>query len=224
MKQEEVQKLKHGLYRVFWKDGYGNKPSLCAVGSKHNGDRWICCTNWTSASLAPSESSSQSIWDHVEKMDSVVFLSEKEIFISEVVVKVYCNQCKHYEFQTIEQTSPTSTKPVFRQKCLHSSNVGTWENTDDLRRKPSEINKDNNCLWYQKKGNISTNGIDCPICGAKMFYSEEAERDVVHFRINGIVHVYSTTAAKDGTCHRKCVCENGHEFTERTNLVVTEKD
>jgi hypothetical protein len=40
MNIDEVQKLPHGLYRIKWKDG---GESLAAVGSKYDGQRWICC-------------------------------------------------------------------------------------------------------------------------------------------------------------------------------------
>lgn len=45
MTHTDVQQLKHGLYRVFWK-GH-EKISLAAVGSSSNGDRWIAPANWT---------------------------------------------------------------------------------------------------------------------------------------------------------------------------------
>ena len=47
MKKDEVQKLPHGLYKIFWKSKYGGGSSLAAVGSLYNGDRWMAPTNWT---------------------------------------------------------------------------------------------------------------------------------------------------------------------------------
>jgi hypothetical protein len=43
MTTEELLKLKHGLYRVFWKEG---GSSLAAVGSGPDGRRWLAATNW----------------------------------------------------------------------------------------------------------------------------------------------------------------------------------
>jgi hypothetical protein len=45
MTKKEVQKLRVGIYDVFWKEG---GSSLAAVGSLHNGDMWLAPCNWTS--------------------------------------------------------------------------------------------------------------------------------------------------------------------------------
>lgn len=45
MTKEEVQKLKHGVYKLYWDTG---GYSLASVGGLHNGDRWFACSNWTS--------------------------------------------------------------------------------------------------------------------------------------------------------------------------------
>lgn len=45
MTKEEVQKLEHGVYRLYWS---ARSYSLASVGSLHNGDRWFACANWTS--------------------------------------------------------------------------------------------------------------------------------------------------------------------------------
>lgn len=37
MNKKEVQKLNHGLYRLYWK--YGAGDSMAAVGSLHDGTR-----------------------------------------------------------------------------------------------------------------------------------------------------------------------------------------
>ncbi len=47
MKNKEVQKLKHGVYRLHWKSG---GYSLATVGSLENGNRWFACANWVSGS------------------------------------------------------------------------------------------------------------------------------------------------------------------------------
>lgn len=45
MTKEEVQKLNHGVYRLYWS---ARTYSLASVGSLQNGDRWFACANWTS--------------------------------------------------------------------------------------------------------------------------------------------------------------------------------
>lgn len=44
MKMDEVQRLHHGLYRIYWKKSI--KPSLAAVGSSKSGSRWLAPINW----------------------------------------------------------------------------------------------------------------------------------------------------------------------------------
>ena len=48
MRTREVNKLKHGLYKIYWCSG---GFSICAMGGDRNGDRWIASTNWTSGSI-----------------------------------------------------------------------------------------------------------------------------------------------------------------------------
>lgn len=43
----EVKALKHGLYRIYWKEGSGGGASVASVGSNSAGDRWLAPTNWT---------------------------------------------------------------------------------------------------------------------------------------------------------------------------------
>ncbi len=76
MKTEEVQKLDHGVYRVHWKDPNGPRDanSVCAVGSKHNGQRWICCSNWTSDRHHKTDAYGDDIWEQVE---SVLLLAKQ---------------------------------------------------------------------------------------------------------------------------------------------------
>jgi hypothetical protein len=45
MNKIDVQKLRHGVYRLFWK---GGGSSLASVGSLYDGTRWFAPTNWTS--------------------------------------------------------------------------------------------------------------------------------------------------------------------------------
>jgi hypothetical protein len=67
MKLEDANKLPHGLYKVFWHDEQGGGMSLASVGSKHDGQRWICCANWTSA-LDQGTDAFGVVWGAVEKV------------------------------------------------------------------------------------------------------------------------------------------------------------
>lgn len=62
MTQREVQKLGHGLYRLFWKSG---GMSLASVGSLHDGRRWFACTNWVSKESDGIACTSWRLVDHV---------------------------------------------------------------------------------------------------------------------------------------------------------------
>lgn len=46
MNKDQVSKLRHGCYILYWK---GGGCSYSVVGSLHNGQRWYACANWTSA-------------------------------------------------------------------------------------------------------------------------------------------------------------------------------
>lgn len=61
MNKQEVSKLQHGLYEIFWKEG--GHSSLAAIGSLSNGDRWLAPCNWVSVSYDYS-----SIWRTVERV------------------------------------------------------------------------------------------------------------------------------------------------------------
>lgn len=61
----EANKLKHGLYEVFWIEG---GSSLAALGSLHNGDRWLAPCNWTS----PNEIKfNASYWGQIERVELI---------------------------------------------------------------------------------------------------------------------------------------------------------
>ena len=62
MKKAEVQKLAHGVYRVFWKTG---SSSVAAVGSTADGTRWLAPSNW----LWPSEKHWRYV-DHVKLIET----------------------------------------------------------------------------------------------------------------------------------------------------------
>lgn len=62
MNKREAEKLEHGLYILFWKDG-GN--SLASVGSLHDGTRWFAPTNWTNKS---KEGITSTDWRKVDRV------------------------------------------------------------------------------------------------------------------------------------------------------------
>lgn len=70
MKKADVQKLSHGLYRIFWKESQGGKSSLAAVGSMHDGQRWIAPVNWT-APIGGNPTGCGKIWQSVEKVELI---------------------------------------------------------------------------------------------------------------------------------------------------------
>jgi hypothetical protein len=79
MTKDEVQTLRHGLYLIHWKNG---GKSLAAIGSKYNGDRWICCTNWTSAADKGTDTYNQEIWETIDKVG--VIAADKENYNQEI--------------------------------------------------------------------------------------------------------------------------------------------
>lgn len=49
MRTREVNKLKHGLYKIYWRDG---GFSIASMGGFANGDRWIAPVNWINGSVS----------------------------------------------------------------------------------------------------------------------------------------------------------------------------
>ncbi len=64
MKKVDVQKLPHGVYRLFWKSG---GSSLASVGSMPDGRRWMAPTNWISGSTAR-----RGAWKKVERVGMLI--------------------------------------------------------------------------------------------------------------------------------------------------------
>jgi len=64
MKKTEVQKLGHGLYKIYWKTG---GQSNAAVGSMPNGDRWIAPTNW----IGGMGTTARSVWKGVKSVERI---------------------------------------------------------------------------------------------------------------------------------------------------------
>jgi len=54
MTKEEVQKLQHGVYRIYWKLTDSKYPpySLAAVGSDLTGNRWFSPCNWVTSKVS----------------------------------------------------------------------------------------------------------------------------------------------------------------------------
>ena len=68
MNYSDVQELKHGIYRIHWKEG---GSSLSAVGSDHNGFRWFSPTNWISGISTN--------WDIVDYITQIHIASEQPV-------------------------------------------------------------------------------------------------------------------------------------------------
>ena len=64
MKREEVNKLGHGLFTIYWKSG---GQSLAAVGSLHDGTPWFAATNWTAYTAAGVTSTAGHLVERMEK-------------------------------------------------------------------------------------------------------------------------------------------------------------
>lgn len=68
---DEVQKLQHGLYRIFWKDEAGGGSSLAAVGSTCSGKRWLAPTNWTFEAERRSLGPVTTDWTRIERVELI---------------------------------------------------------------------------------------------------------------------------------------------------------
>ena len=68
MNYSDVQDMKHGIYRIHWKEG---GSSLAAVGSDHNGFRWFAPTNWISGNSTN--------WDVVDYVTQIHIASEQPV-------------------------------------------------------------------------------------------------------------------------------------------------
>lgn len=44
MNKNQIEKVVHGIYKIFWKEG---GISVASVGSTPDGKRWFAPTNWT---------------------------------------------------------------------------------------------------------------------------------------------------------------------------------
>lgn len=69
MTQEQVKKMPHGLYRVYWKEG---GYSLASMGSCYDGSRWICPCNWTHSDLSYPKVATTMVWRKIERLEEVL--------------------------------------------------------------------------------------------------------------------------------------------------------
>ena len=66
MTRNDVNKLRHGLYRLYWKEG---GSSLASVGSLYDGVRWYAPINWTNQSTTGIACDN---WRKVERVELLV--------------------------------------------------------------------------------------------------------------------------------------------------------
>jgi len=52
----------------------------------------------------------------------------------------YCDMCKFFKHEAINI-----------KQCIYQDNIGSWENKLELNRHPFEINKNNDCNWFEKR-------------------------------------------------------------------------
>lgn len=69
MRKADVQKLPHGVYRIHWRSPAG--ISLAAVGSTHDGTRWMAPTNWVSADNESPKIATTKYWRAVERAELI---------------------------------------------------------------------------------------------------------------------------------------------------------
>ena len=67
MTQREAKKLKHGLYRLYWKEG---GASVAAVGMLHDGKYWFAPSNWTSEI---KEGIASTKWRMVDRVELIAY-------------------------------------------------------------------------------------------------------------------------------------------------------
>lgn len=82
MKKKDVQKLQHGLYIIFWKEG---GYSLASVGSTNSGKRWMAPINWVTSDDHgfSAGSSKRSTWKWVTRVQLIADHTNIEDFINE---------------------------------------------------------------------------------------------------------------------------------------------
>lgn len=67
MTETKVQKLKPGLYKIFWNEG---GYSFASVGNTPDGKAWLAPTNWIN--VCSEFTSGQKTWRMVKKVELIV--------------------------------------------------------------------------------------------------------------------------------------------------------
>jgi len=66
-----IKGMKHGLYRIYWKEEDGGGASLASVGYTHDGSNWHAPCNWTSENNnSPMVASTD--WSSIEKAELIL--------------------------------------------------------------------------------------------------------------------------------------------------------
>jgi len=99
MTPEQVAKLRHGLYRIFWTSG---GDSLAAVGSDREGKRWLAPTNWVGGMGATDN------WHEVERVDLITVYEPP-------------NRSEH-----VQETSNIELTPDEAHALLDKIRTGEW--------------------------------------------------------------------------------------------------
>lgn len=79
MTRDEVQKLRHGLYRLHWRAQDGGGSSLAVVGSMYSGRRWYACANWVGKDGhgIPGADSDEA-WEKVDAAEPIMALPARQ--------------------------------------------------------------------------------------------------------------------------------------------------
>ena len=71
MTEQEFNKLKHGIYRIYWTND--DSTSVAAIGSDYTGKRWMAPANWTAESDGNGNVAVAYIdrYDRIEKVEFI---------------------------------------------------------------------------------------------------------------------------------------------------------
>lgn len=131
MKIGDVQKLRHGLYRVYWKSG---GSSLASVGSFASGQRWFAPTNWIS--LVTEESAAR-LWKSIKRVESLEKpIEEERLRMSEQRdfsrTYVQCECGRHLDIKSIS-TDSDSDIIVEVERCSNCVEKAVEKIRDELK-------------------------------------------------------------------------------------------
>lgn len=84
----QQEKVKPGVYRVFWKSG---GSSLASIGMTEDGERWIAPINWVVPAVKTAGSPKQSAWGDVDRLQAIeIENSHTEIPVGFVIRECGC--------------------------------------------------------------------------------------------------------------------------------------